>query len=214
MRCRFAISAPTAGTLDVAGSGVATVAVVVVVVAIAVVVVGASRSFLRNRNRDGSSTSTGAAIAVTVVVDVDVDAFFGLAIEGLAAFAITARFISFVSITFASFVDVSTEVDGDGNGVVTIIVGFSVIVGTICSELPNFTLFSANGLVNVLNERNSLVSLFVSFVQAGNMRRLEFNGLVNMFVLLLLLLALFVTHSGASILIWNDDVNVLLVQSN
>lgn len=53
------------------------------------------------------------------------------------------------------------------------------MVGTICSELPNFTLFSANGFDNVLNERNSLASAPVSLVQAGNMRRAAFDGFVK-----------------------------------
>lgn len=201
MRCRFATSAVTA----VGG------AVVFVVAATAVVVVAAvaSRSFFRRRNRDVSSTST--------VVDVVAANFFGLAANGalinVRGGDICGAFVSFVSIVFVSFSVDSVDVDG----VATIIVGFSQMVGTICNELPNFTLFSANGFDNVLNERNSVPSVPVSFVQAGNMRRPALNELVKMFVLLpppLLLLLLMLAPSGVSILIWNGDVNVLFTLSN
>lgn len=119
--------------------------------------------------------------------------------------------MSFVSAAFVSFGVDSMDVADDG--VVIIIVGFSLMVGTICNELPNFTLFSANGFDNVLNERNSLPSAPVSFVHAGNMRRPDIIELVNMFDALALVLAA-PPHSGVSILIWNGEVNVRLAQSN
>lgn len=200
MRCRFVTSAATV----VGGADVLVVASVVVAVA--------SRSFFRKRNRDVSSTST-----VTAVGAAD---FFGLAADGALTNGgdICSAFISFESTAFVSFGVVSVDVgDGDDSvddGVVIIIVGFSLMVGTICNELPNFTLFSANGFDNVLNERNSVLSApDVSFVQAGSMRRPVLNELVKMFGLLVAVL-LVLAPSGTSILIWNGDVNALVTQSN
>lgn len=83
-----------------------------------------------------------------------------------------------VVLFFETFVD-STTVSGDlddsftssvflfsalfGDSVefklLAIIDGFSKIFGIICGELPNFGLLSASGLLNELNDRNSVLSV-------------------------------------------------------
>lgn len=91
---------------------------------------------------------------------------------------------------------------------VDIIDGFSKMFGTICGELPNFELFSANGLLNELNERNSVPSVASFVVHVVNIRRHDDNEFPKRLLIPVDLEA--ASAPFVSGFIWNEDPNDLL----
>lgn len=106
-------------------------------------------------------------MAVLVVTFAVIDSIFG-----------DVDFVSLLSGVF--LLDATLFGDNDAFKLLTIIDGFSKIFGTICGELPNLELFSANGLLSDVNERNSVLSvLSFDVVHVGIKRRHDANELPN-----------------------------------
>lgn len=142
IRCRFPSSIPAVVVTDVVKvGGVIDAAVVTVSV----------RSFFLKRSRDVSSCSVELLFPLVNGTD-----FFEV-----ASFCDVGDFVSLVSAIF--LLDVLLLGDSEELKLLVIIDGFSNIFGTICGELPNFELFSASGLLNEVNDRNSVFSV-LSFV--------------------------------------------------
>lgn len=145
IRWRFPSSAPAVDII----AGVNVVGVIG-----AVVVTCSLRSFFLKRRRDVSSCSVaisfviGASLLFAVFVAADSTCLVGDFDD---------------SLTSVAFLMAALFGDNEEVRLVAMIDGFSRILGTICGELPNFELFSANGLLNELNVRNSVLSV-LSFV--------------------------------------------------
>lgn len=174
--------------------------VAAVVVAVVVVVVTESlRSFLRNRRRVVSSGSG--------VLPLCIDADFFVAFAVCSACVGDVDFVSLVSFASEFFLLVVLFGDSDAFRLLAIIDGFSKIFGTICGELPNFELFSASGLLNELNDRNSVLSVLSFGVgHAGTSLRQDDNELPKR-----LFSPLDFGDNGSlalvSVFIWNVDAN-------